>query len=175
MYDVLDLVKNIESIYDSNTSFVILKDFERVIDEVGIYVYDNWEDGELADGPNIDRHWVTCSFMWPRDKMPDPSGGKRLLDYGCKIYYKKDHLIKPKKIVTPDDIRPHTKKGKLQRAPIWIVTIKMPKELINDIYDGYADMYDLIPEKPSPKEIQPSEELAAESSEMTELPPEGEL
>ena len=90
MEDIYDLVKNIEGIYESNTAFAVLKDFERVLDELDIYVYDNWEDGELLAGPEIERHWVTCAFMWPRDKMPDPMGGKRLLDYDCKVFYKKD-------------------------------------------------------------------------------------
>ena len=31
-------------------------------------------------------------------------GGKRLLDYDCKVTYKKDKLIKPRKIREPDDI-----------------------------------------------------------------------
>lgn len=137
MHDVLDIVKNIESIYDSNTAFQVLKDFERVLDELDLYVYKNWEEGELAEGPKIDRHWVTCSFMWPEDQMPDPMGGKRLLDYDCKVRYKKSYLIKPRKIENPDDIRPGTKKGKLDRMPIWIVEIQMPKKLIADIYTGY--------------------------------------
>ena len=35
--------------------------------------------------------------MWPADKMPDPAGGKKLLDQGCKVTYKKDELLKPKR------------------------------------------------------------------------------
>ena len=66
--DSLDVIKNIENIYGSNSSFGVLKDFERVLDELDLYVYKNWEDGELAAGPEIDRHWITCSFMWPREK-----------------------------------------------------------------------------------------------------------
>ena len=54
MQDIYDIVKNIEGIYDSNTSFQVLKDFERVLDELDIYVYANWQDGELAEGPIID-------------------------------------------------------------------------------------------------------------------------
>ena len=80
MQDILDVIKNVENIYDSDTSFTVLKDFERVLDELDLYVYKNWEDGELVSGPNIKRHWIICSFMWPREKMPDPMGGKRLLD-----------------------------------------------------------------------------------------------
>lgn len=139
MEDVLDIIKNIENIYDSNTSFQVLKDFERVLDELDIYVYKNWDTGELARGPQIERHWVTCTFMWPEKQMPDPMGGKRLLDYDCKVRYKKSHLIQPRKILKPDDIRPGTKKGKLDRKPIWLVEIQMPKKLIADIYTGYID------------------------------------
>jgi len=167
MYDVYDLVKNVEGIYESNTAFQILKDFERVLDELDIYVYENWEEGELVQGPDIDRHWVTCSFMWPRNQMPDPTGGKRLLDYDCKVTYAKDHIIKPRKIREPGDIRPGTKKGKLDREPIWIVEVKMPKKLITDIYGGYAEQIGLIqepavPTQPAQQEVQPAEQTAQE-------------
>mgnify|MGYP003629791967 FL=1 len=136
MQDIYDIVKNIEGIYDNNTSFQVLKDFERVLDELDIYVYANWQEGELASGPKIERHWVTCSFMWDMNKMPDPMGGQRLLDYDCKVFMGKDHVIKPRKIRSADDVRPGTKKGKLDKSAIWIVTIQMPKKLIADIYSG---------------------------------------
>ena len=80
--------------------------------------------------------------MWDKNKMPDPMGGKRLLDYDCKVTYGKDKIIKPCKIRTPDDIRPGTKKGKLDTLPIWVVEIMMPKKLIADIYGGYRAMND---------------------------------
>ncbi len=166
MQDVLDIIKNIESIYDSNTSFQVLKDFERVIDELDIYVYTNWKAGELVKGPIISRHWVECEFMWPQDKMPDPEGGKRLLDYDCKVTYAKDHLIVPRKIEDPDDIRPGTKKGKLDRTPIWLVNIKMPKKLIADIYTGYREqeMIEPLDLPPSETASQPAETLADQTS-----------
>jgi len=143
MQDIYDIVKNIEGIYDSNTSFQVLKDFERVLDELDIYVYANWEDGELAEGPKIERHWVTCSFMWDRNNMPDPMGGQRLLDYDCKVSMGKDYVIKPRKIRSHDDVRPGSKKGKLDREPIWLVTIQMPKKLISDIYTGSSTVEEL--------------------------------
>lgn len=166
MYDVYDLVKNVESIYESNTAFTVLKDFERVCDELDLYVYKNWEDGEICEGPNIDRHWVTCSFMWPREQMPDPMGGKRLVDYDCKVSYKKDFIIKPRKIRKPDDLRPGTKKGKLDRHPIWIVQIEMPKKLIADVFQGYSEQQGFNVEpavdvKAAQAEVQPGEEAAA--------------
>lgn len=142
MHDIEDILKNIESIYDSNTSFNVLKDFERVLDELDVYVYENWGEGELLAGPDIERHWITCSFMWDRDEMPDPMGGKRLLDYDCKVTFEKTHIVVPRKIQSEDDFRPNTKKGKLDRKPIWVVKIQMPKRLIADIYSGYyEDVY----------------------------------
>jgi hypothetical protein len=139
MYDILDVIRNIDDLYENNTSLAVLKDFERVIDELDIYVYKNWEDGELAYGPQVDRHWITAGFMWPQDKMPDPIGAKRLLDLGCKVKYEKSHVVEPRKIRTPDDFRPGTKKGKLDRNPIWIVEIQMPKKVAFDMYRGYMD------------------------------------
>ena len=137
MRDILDVIKNVESIYSTNTSLSTLKDFERVLDEMNMYVYKNWQEGELAEGPVVSRHWVKCSFMWPKEKMPDPMAAKRLLDYGCKVTYEETHLLEPRKVKTPDDFRPGTRKGKLDRRPVWLVEITMPKTLVEDIYNGY--------------------------------------
>lgn len=163
MHDVLDIVKNIESIYDSNTAFQVLKDFERVLDHLDVYVYENWEEGEVAEGPLISRHWVACSFFWDKKNMPDPMGGKRLLDYDCKVKFKRSHLVVPRTIETPDDFRPNTKKGKLDRKPIWVVEIQMPKQLIADIYSGYlsSDVVDNSDsEAPIDNEMQDADSLA---------------
>lgn len=139
MHDILDVIKNVQDIYENNTSLGVLKDFERVLDEMDVYVYKNWLDGELAIGPKVERHWITCGFLWPRDKMPDPSGGRRLLELGCKVTYEETHLVEPRTIRKQDDFRPGTKKGKLDHNPMWLVTIKMPKKLAFDVYKGYMD------------------------------------
>lgn len=168
MEDIYDLIKNVEMVYDSDTSFQILKDFERVLDELDLYVYKNWGEGELLEGPKIDRHWITCKFMWPRSQMPDPMGAKRLVEYDCKIGYKKDYIIKPRKIRKPDDIRPGTKKGKLDRHAIWIVEIEMPKKLIADIYSSYAETKGLNTE---PAADVNGSELEAQAADMAATPP----
>jgi len=170
MYDVLDLVKNIENIYDSDSALSVLKDFERVLDQLDVYVYDNWLDGELASGPHIGRHWVTCRFFWPLEKMPDPMGGKRLLDYDCKVGYAKTSILKPRKIRTPDDIRPGTKKGKLDKEPIWIVEIKMPKKLIVDIWTGYEEKFDFDGEAQAENAEQPADTTAADAGGAAPAP-----
>lgn len=139
MRDILEVIKNVHSIYNNNSSLAVLKDFERVLDEMDMYVYKNWQDGELASGPKIDRHWVSAEFMWPYDKMPDPTAAKRLTDLGCKVLFERTQMVKPRKIRTPDDLRPGTKKGKLDSNPVWVVEIMMPKKLVFDVFNGYMD------------------------------------
>jgi len=138
-HDILDIIRNIDDLYENNTSLAVLKDFERVLDEMDMYVYENWEDGELAYGPKVDRHWITAGFMWEHSKMPNPVAAKRLTELGCKVTYQKSHLVEPRKIRVPEDLRPNAKKGKLDRKPIWIVEITMPKKIAFDIYKGYMD------------------------------------
>ena len=130
MQDTVDIIKTIQNVYENDPVFTVLKDYERVLDELGLYVYENWEDGEIVSGPNISRHFVECTFMYAREHMPDPMGGKRLLDYDCKVSFKKDYVVEPRKIIEPDDVRPGTKKGKLDKLPVWLVTIIVPKQLI---------------------------------------------
>ena len=137
MRDIKDVIENVQTLYNSNSNFAALKDVERVLDEMDMYVYKNWRDGELASGPIVERHWITASFMGPKEKMPDPMAAKRLLDYGCKIKYEQTHLIEPRVIEGPDDFRPGTRKGKLDRKPIWVVEIAMPKKLVEDTFNGY--------------------------------------
>jgi len=140
MADIKDIIQNIEQIYGSNNSLNLLKDFERVIDELDTYVYDNWIDGELISGPHETRYFVECVFMWPTDKMPDPRGGKRLLEYGCKVQFAEHYISTVRKIKTPDDIRPGTRKGKIDQEEIWMVKIMMPKKLMHDITRGYTNL-----------------------------------
>ena len=140
MADIKDIISNIEQIYGSNNSLNMLKDFERVIDELDVYVYDNWLDGELVEGPRESRYFIECTFMWPREKMPEPAGGKRLLEYGCKVQVAESQMAKVRRIKTPDDIRPGTRKGKIDHEPIWMIKIMMPKKLMSDINRGYTEL-----------------------------------
>jgi hypothetical protein len=135
-HDIIDVIKNLQTLSENNSAFRVLKDFERVIDELDVYVFKNWEEGELIAGPDVKRYSVTCKFMWPREEMPDPQGGKRLNEYGCRVTYKKDHVLVPRKIKDPSDYRPGTKKGKIDAHPVWIVSVEMPKKLMQDVSVG---------------------------------------
>jgi hypothetical protein len=140
MADIKDIIANIETVYGSNNSLNLLKEFERVLDELDVYVFDNWIDGELVSGPHESRYFVECTFMWDEDKMPEPRGGQRLLEYGCKVQVAETTVSEVRKIKDPDDIRPGTRKGKIDHKPVWMVKIKMPKKLMTDINRGYTEL-----------------------------------
>ena len=121
-----------------------LMDMERVLDNLNIYAYKNWIEGEIVEGPHIDRYWVTVTLMYPQKLMPDPEGAERLLKNNCKVYYAKDILVSAAKLMTPDDsdtrdgadgMRPGTARTKRVETPVWLVTIELPRKFM----DGYAD------------------------------------
>lgn len=136
MHDIVSVIKNLQTLSENTDAFQVLKDFERVLDELDIYVFKNWEEGELVAGPNVSRYSVTCKFMWPEKEMPDPQGGKRLSHYGCRVQYAREKILVPRKIKDPSDYRPGTKKGKIDAHPVWEVTIEMPKKLMQDVSIG---------------------------------------
>lgn len=140
--DYWQVADNIRDIYMSDGTIVTLLDFERVLDEVDIYAFRNWEIGELVSGPEIGRYRVTCTFMWPEKMMPDPRGGRRLLPYDCEIKYRRIMMQIPIKIDDPSDYRPGTKKAKMIERPVWLVEITMPKSLMSDIRTGSIEMED---------------------------------
>ena len=140
--DYWQVADNIRDIYLSDGSLTTLLDFERVLDEVDIYAFRNWEIGELVAGPNIGKYRVTVTFMWPEKLMPDPRGAKRLLTFDCNVEYLRKEIQIPVKITDPSDYRPGTKKAKLMIKDVWLVTITMPKALMNDIRTGSIEMED---------------------------------
>lgn len=140
--DYPSIVDSIKGIYTSDATISTLLDFERVLDEADLYAYKNWELGELVDGPVTKRYMVTCVFMYPEKLMPDPRGGKRLLNLGCEIKFKKTTIKLPVAIENSDDFKAGTHYPKLIERTVWLVSIAMTKELMNDIREGSIDLAD---------------------------------
>ena len=140
--DYWQVAENIRDIYLSEGSLLSLLDFERVLDELDIYAFKNWQIGELVAGPEIGKYRVTCIFMWPEKLMPDPRGARRLLPFDCDVKFKKTTMQVPIKITDPSDYRPGTHKARLGEAKIWLVEITMPKTLMSDIRTGSIELED---------------------------------
>jgi len=140
--DYWQVAENIRDIYMSEGSLLTLLDFERVLDELDLYAFRNWQIGELVSGPVISKYRVDCIFMWPEKLMPDPRGARRLLPFDCEVKYKKTTMKVPMKIDNPSDYRPGTHKAKLIEKKIWLVEISMPKSLMSDIRTGSVELED---------------------------------
>jgi hypothetical protein len=137
---ISDVIKNTKEIFMTDSSLTTLLDFERVLDELDLYVFANWKSGELVEGPVYEKYFVTCTFMWPYKLMPDPRGGERLLSYDCEVSYTKDLLEYPIEIKDPSDFKASTKMPKMAKKPIWLVTITMPKKLMQEIQQGSLEL-----------------------------------
>ena len=121
------------------TSLDMLLEFEKTLDNASLYAYKHWMDGELVDGPDLNRYWFTTTWMYPKKHMPDPSGGMRLVKYGCKITYAEDVYQQPTKVLGPEDIEPgkdQPRKAKMEDIPVWLVTIKMPRKFVDESQEG---------------------------------------
>lgn len=135
-----DVIENTKQIYMTDSSINTLLDFERIIDELDIYTFDYWKQGEVVEGPIYEKYFVTCVLMWPYKRKPDTRGAKRLAEYGCVIKYRKDILEYPIKIKSPKDFAPGTKMPKMGKTPVWLVTITVPKKLMQDIHQGSLEL-----------------------------------
>ena len=132
MIDTLDILRNIKNIYASDSVVSSLVNMEKVLDDVNIYAYQNWNKGELVEGPVVTKYDTTATFMWEQSEMPDPDAGKRITNIGGQVAYKKDIKLVPRKIKTYSDYRPGTRKGKLDEMPVWLVKITIPNTVIED-------------------------------------------
>lgn len=140
--DFVSIVNNVKGIMTSDGTMSTLLDFERVLDEADLYAYQNWELGELVQGPDSGRYSVSCVFMWPYKLMPNPSGAKRLAAIGCNVSFKKSKIKVPIEIKNYDDYVPGTRYPRGVEKKIWLVCIEVPKELMNEIKEGSIDLAD---------------------------------
>ena len=138
--NIRDLLNNTKEIFMTDSAVSTLLDFERVLDELDLYAFEHWKQGELVEGPVYEKYFVKCTFMWPYKKMPNPKGAARLNDYDCEVTYQEDVFEHPKKVKTPNDFEPGTKVPRLVKSPIWLVTITMPKKLMQDIEQGALEL-----------------------------------
>lgn len=138
--DYPSIIDGIKGIFTSDASLSTLLDFERVLDEADMYAYQNWDLGELVDGPKIKKYTVACIFMYPAKLMPNPKAGKRILKLGCTIHFKKTKIKVPIKIDSSDDFKAGTHYPKMIEREVWLVRIEIPKQLMNDIREGSIDL-----------------------------------
>jgi len=136
--DQIDIIKQLDKNINRKSALDILVDFDGVLDNLNVYAYKNWIEGEVVEGPKIERYWITVTLMYPYKLMPDPDGASRILKVGGKVYYAKDHFITAAKLDTPDDIdpegderRPGMPATKKIKRKVWLVTVELPRQFMD--------------------------------------------
>jgi hypothetical protein len=134
-----DAVKRIET---SEDILSIMIDFENYLDSNNLYAFRNWIDGEIIGGPFVKRYWVKVMLKFPYNQMPDPDGGLRLTKHGTKINYDIKFEERPIEIKSPSDYQPGTKKPKMKKYKIWVITMLIPRRFVQDLDSEVMDVYD---------------------------------
>ena len=60
---IRDLLNNTKDILSTDSAVSTLLDFERIIDELDIYTFDYWKQGELVEGPKYEKYFVIAGFV----------------------------------------------------------------------------------------------------------------
>ena len=126
-----DVIDNLRSIDGNGTLLDILLEFEHMLDEQGMYGYENWKLGEVAHGPKLSRYWLNVTLMYPYLKMPNPRAALRLENIGCDVKFKKATLKVPVTVKSQEDLDAK-KKPKLKNHDVWLVDVWMPRKFVDE-------------------------------------------
>jgi hypothetical protein len=156
-----DLNDHLRKVSEGESLLDMLLEFEGILDEVDLYAYKNWSKGEILEGPDVGRHWVTTKFMYRSEDMPDPSGAERLMSRGIKVKFCREELKYPKKVKNWDDVDSsrsfNARSGgygvgglggvgyitpKVLTDKVWVVKIVMPRKYVDNTIQDYVDVGD---------------------------------
>ena len=140
-----DKTKTIQKLFKQRTLLDIAIEIEKFLDFMNIFVFAGWLDGELVDGPNVSRYWITSTWRFEYKNMPDPMAARILHDIGVICNFEKSEIMEPIDVKSPADFKPGTKIPKLRPIPVWHVEIKIPRRFIDDIdYNELDDIDDEV-------------------------------
>lgn len=121
----------------------ILVQFENFLDGLDLYVFENWIEGEIHSGPNINRYWVDITLLYPHLQMPNPQGAVRLIKHGAKVNYTKSEMEVEEPIFNFSDYRPDEPgKPKMKKEPVWLINIQIPRKFIEELDDEDLEFFD---------------------------------
>lgn len=112
-YEALIESSNIRKLGPANMQAVLLQ-VEDFLDSNHLYAYKNWFEGEVYDGPILEKYWVRIKLKYDYNLMPDPQALERLVNLGVTVKYEE---VKEQ----TDDKEEH----------FWVIGLRIPKTLIN--------------------------------------------
>lgn len=168
MLATTDVRGTIQRLFDDEGMLNILLGVEEYFDNNDLYVFKNWMDGVLIEGPIISKYWVECTFKYDLDKMPDPRGAYLFENQGTKIMVRQDVELVPLDYARDmDDLDIETGKVKEEEVPVLLVKFVIPRRLVDSasveeyqILDDDMEQTDAVPTdmEEAPEEMAPEEE-----------------
>lgn len=133
---------DLEKLQESPNLLDILLQMEDVLDQMDIYVFDNWLKGEVAEGPIVRRYWLDMTLRYAFKDMPDPRAALRLLKHGVRVDYQKARISDddPRKELEPVD--EEDKKEYDDEELCWLLKVSIPRRLVVQIDAAQHDFYD---------------------------------
>jgi len=105
---------------------------EDFFDSNNLYAFNNWFEGIVWDGPNITKYWIELTLKYTYESMPEPVAMNRFSEMGVQYDFVDTIIMKSKKVQNPDDLDPVTRKPKEEKERIWLVSLKIPRHLVED-------------------------------------------
>ena len=125
---------------DSDSLTDVLIQMEDFMDSLDLYVFKNWFDGEIVQGPDIRRYWVSVTLKYGYKEMPDPAGAERLIRHGVKVSYRKGKEEVAAEVESREDLLPNNK-PKMIMEDIWLVEVQIPRRFIEELDDSDLEMH----------------------------------
>lgn len=112
-YETLIEDSNIRKLGPANMQAVLLQ-VEDFLDSNHLYAYKNWFEGEVYDGPDLEKYWVRIKLKYDYNLMPDPQAVERLVNLGVTVKY--------------EEVKEQTDE---KEEHFWVISLRIPKTLIN--------------------------------------------
>lgn len=135
---------NISKLNQSTGLTDVLIQVEDWFDSLDLYAFENWIDGEVIEGPEVGRYWITIYLLYDYDSMPNPEGAMRLVNHGAKIGFKKmqkECKIDPNKVnmTSVNSVRNSWDQPQPQQHnqttiptyPVWLIKVVVPRKFID--------------------------------------------
>lgn len=134
------IIDNLRLVNSSERLYETLLDIEGLLDRFGLYTYAHWFEGEVVEGPVVERHWVDIVLMYEYKQMPDPDGGLRLIKHGCIVTYEKSD--RPVVVITDNPETTEQEKSdkrhsvEVKEKKVWLIRIRFPRLLLSELDDS---------------------------------------
>lgn len=133
---------DLEKLQESPNLLDILLQMEDVLDQMDVYVFDNWLKGEVIEGPVVRRYWLDMTLRYDFKDMPDPRAALRLLKHGVRVDYEKARYSDEDPKTDPEAIPEDDEKKYDEEEMCWLLRVSIPRRLVVQIDAAQHDFYD---------------------------------